>query len=66
MLYWLGVYVLVAISVAVPLLVLYVLGIVLWLILTAIRSTIRSLKDALAVRPDFSRAYWSVIRRKVA
>jgi hypothetical protein len=36
MLYWLSVYVLVAIGVAVPFVVLYVMGIVLWLILTAI------------------------------
>jgi hypothetical protein len=66
MLYWLSVYGLVAIGVAVPLLVLYVLGIILWLIITAIRSMIWSLKDALAFRPDFSRAHWSDIRRKVA
>jgi hypothetical protein len=47
--------VLIAIAVTVPLLALYVLGIVLWLIITAIRLMIRSLKDALAVRPDFSK-----------
>ena len=43
MLYWLGVYLLVAIGVAVPFLLLYVVGLVLWLAVAAIGSMIRSL-----------------------
>ena len=66
MLYWLGVYLLVAIGVAVPFLVLYVVGLVFWLGVAAIRSTVRSVRDVLPVRTDFSRANWSVIRRKAA
>jgi hypothetical protein len=66
MAYWLGVYVLVAVGVGVPFLLLYILGIVFWLTLKAIRSMIRDLKDALAARPDFSRTRWSAIRRKAA
>jgi hypothetical protein len=66
MLYWVGVYLLVAIAVAVPFLVLYVVGLVLWLSVAAIRSTVRSVKGVLPVRTDFPRANWSVIRRKAA
>jgi hypothetical protein len=49
MLYWLGVYLLVAIAVAVPLMVLYVVGLVFWLGAAAIRSTVRSVRDVLPV-----------------
>jgi hypothetical protein len=66
MLYWLGVYVLVAIGVAIPLLILYAVGIVLSLTVTAILSLMRGLRHALAAQPDFSKTYWSAIRRKVA
>jgi uncharacterized membrane protein len=66
MLYWLGVYLLVAIGVAVPLLLLYVVGLVFWLSVAAIRSTVRSVRDVLPVRTDFPRANWTVIRRKAA
>ena len=66
MLYWLGVYLLVVIGVAVPLMVLYVVGFVFWLGIVAIRSTVRSVKNALPVRTEFARANWFVIRRKAA
>jgi hypothetical protein len=59
MLYWLGVYVLVVIGVAIPFLLLYIVGSLLWLTITAIRSMMRSLQHALAARPDFSRTHWS-------
>jgi hypothetical protein len=66
MLYWLGVYVLVGVAVAISLLALYVVGIVLWLTVTAILSLMRDLRKALATRPDFCRTHWSAIRRKAA
>ena len=66
MLYWLGVYLLVVIGVAVPFLVLYAVGLVFWLSVAAMRSTLRSVRDVLTVRTDFPRASWSVIRRKAA
>jgi hypothetical protein len=66
MLYWLGVYLLVVIGVAVPFVLLYVVGLVFWLSVTAIRSTVRSVRDILPVRTDFPRANWPVIRRKAA
>jgi hypothetical protein len=66
MLYWLGVYLLVAIGVAVPFLLLYVVRLVFWLGVTAIRSTVRRLSDVFPVRTDFARANWTVIRRKAA
>ena len=66
MLYWLGVYLLVVIGVAAPLLLLYLLGVVLWLILREIGSVARSLIDAWACQADVSRAPWSAIRRKAA
>jgi hypothetical protein len=64
--YWLGVYLLVVIGVAVPFLLLYVVGILFWLTITAVRSMMRGLKHALADQPDFSRTHWSAIRRKAA
>jgi hypothetical protein len=66
MLYWLGVYLLVIVGVAVPFLALYVGGVLLWLALGSIRFAKRRLKDALTLQPDFSRTQWSVIRRKAA
>jgi hypothetical protein len=66
MLYWLGEYVLVAIGVLVPFLLLCILGIVFWLTVRAIRSMMRGLKDAFAARPDFSRTHRNAIRRKAA
>ena len=66
MLYWLGVYLLVAIGVAVPLMVLYVVGLVFWLGVATIRSMMRSVRDVLPVRTELARANWSVIRRKAA
>ena len=64
MLYWLGVYLLICIAIAVPFLLLYVAGILLWLALNALRSAMRGLRDV--SRPDFARTHWSVIRRKTA
>jgi hypothetical protein len=66
MLYWLGVYLLVALSVAIPFLLLYFVGILFWLAFTAIRSASRTLRDTLAFRRDLGRAHWTVIRRKAA
>jgi hypothetical protein len=56
MLYWLGVYALVVFVVSSPFLLLYV-------VMTAARLIIRTLKHAWALRPDFSGAHWSTIRR---
>jgi hypothetical protein len=66
MLYWLGVYLLVVISVAAPFLLLYLVGLVVWLAAGAIGSTKKILTNALAVRKGFSRAHWSAIWRKAA
>jgi hypothetical protein len=60
MLYWLDVYLLVAIGVAVPFLLLYVVGLVFWLAAAAIRMC------RVAVRTDFARAHWNDMRRKAA
>jgi hypothetical protein len=62
--YWLGVYLLVAVSVAVPFLLLYLFGLVMWLTVTAIGSMMQSLTDAL--RKDFSRGHGSTIWRRAA
>ena len=56
MLYWLGVYLLVVIGVAVPFLLLYLVGLVLWLAVSAIGSMMRSLTVP-AVRTDRGTAY---------
>jgi hypothetical protein len=47
MLYWLGVYTLVAIVALVPFFLLYVLWFLVWLSLTAIRFMIRSVNNAI-------------------
>ena len=47
MLYWLGVYLLVTISVAVSFLLLYCVGILFWLAVTGMGSLMRSLRNAL-------------------
>jgi len=65
MLYWLGVYLLVVIGVAVPFVLLYLIGLVMWLAATAIGSMTKSLTDALAARAVL-RTPWSAIRRKAA
>jgi hypothetical protein len=49
MLYWLGVYLLVAIIVAVPFLLLYLFGLVIGLTVTAIRPRMASLRNALTL-----------------
>lgn len=64
MLYWLGVYLLVAVSVAIPFLLLYLVGILFWLAFTSIRSALRSLRETLAFRRDLGRPHWTAIRRK--
>ena len=52
MLYWLGVYTLVAIVALVPFFLLYVLWFLVWLSLTAIRFMIRSVNNGLAIRTN--------------
>ena len=64
--YWLNVYLLVAIGVAVPFLLLYIVGLLFWLIRAAIGSTIHGLKNVFAVGPGFWSGHWSVIWRKAA
>lgn len=65
MLYWLGVYTLVAIVALVPFFLLYVLWFLVWLSLTAIRFMIRSVNNGLAIRTDsFSRENWNPIHRR--
>jgi hypothetical protein len=66
MLYWLGLYLLVIVGVAVPFVLLYLVAVFFWLALGATRVLMRNLKDMLTARPDFSRAQWSGIRRKAA
>ena len=66
MLYWLGVYLLICIAVAIPFLLLYVAGIVFWLALSGLRSVMRNLRDVLEARADFARSHWTAIRRKTA
>ena len=66
MTYWLGVYLLVAISVAVPLLLLYLVGFAVRLVMNTIGSQMKRLTKARPSRAEFSKAHWSVIRRKAA
>ena len=66
MLYWLGVYLLICIAVAIPFLLLYIAGILFWLALGAVLSAMRSLRDVLMHQPHFARAHWSAVRRKTA
>jgi hypothetical protein len=63
MLYWLGVYALVAGVVLVPFLLLYVVALLSSLALTATRFMIQSLKSLWPIRIEFSREHWSMIRR---
>jgi hypothetical protein len=63
-LYWLSVYLLVVIVVALPFLLLYVAGLVFWLAVSAIGSMTRRLRKAFAVRSDLLRAHWSAVRRR--
>ena len=66
MLYWLGVYALVVVAVAVPFLLLYLAICVCWLGLAAVRFAIRSIANARPIRADFARPNWSVVRRRAA
>ena len=63
MLYWLGVYALVAGAVLVPFLLLYFVALVSWLALMATRFMIQSLKSVWPIRTEFLREHWSMIRR---
>jgi hypothetical protein len=63
MLYWLGVYMLVVITVAVPVLLLYS---IVWLIVAVIRFMTRSWRAATAVRTVVSKAQPNVIRHRAA
>jgi hypothetical protein len=53
MLYWLGVYTLVAAAVLVPFLLLYFVALVSWLVLTATGFMIQSLKSLWPVAQSF-------------
>jgi len=66
MLYWLGVYSLVVVGVAVPFLLLYLIGVVFWLALEVIHFGMRTLKNEWTARPDLSRAQSDVFRHKEA
>lgn len=64
--YWLGVYILVVIAVAVPCLLLYLIGLVSWLAVAAVRFVTRQIKDSLEVRINRSKPYRGAIRHKAA
>jgi len=66
MLYWLSVYMLVVIGVAVPFVVLYLVGVLFWLAFGSIRFLMRSLKNAWTARPEFEPAQSNIIRRNAA
>ena len=63
MLYWLGVYVLVAMAVAVPILLIYF---IVWLLVTAIQFMTRSWRDATGVRTVVSKTPPNIIRHRAA
>jgi hypothetical protein len=66
MTYWLGVYLLIAISVAVPFLLLYLVGFAVRLVVNTIASATKRLPKDRPLRAGFSKAHWSTIRRKAA
>ena len=55
MLYWLSVYALVALIVAAPFLLLYVVGWLLWWSFVVVRHSVRSIGSASSVLADLSR-----------
>ena len=66
MLYWLSVYMLVVIGVALPFVLLYLVGVFFSLAFCAVRFVMRSLKNILTGRPEFAHAQCNIIRRKEA
>jgi hypothetical protein len=65
MMYWMGVYLLVAIIVAGPFLLLYLLGVAVRQVVKAIGSA-QDLTKARTFPAAFSRAHWNFSRRKAA
>jgi hypothetical protein len=63
MLYWFGVYLLVAIAVLLPFLILYIVLALSWLALEGIRFTIRYVKNASAIRTGLSKEHWSFLHK---
>jgi hypothetical protein len=63
MLYWLGVYALVAAAVLVALLLFYLIAAVSWLALRAIYFFIRTVKNVRPIHAELSRQHWNLIRR---
>jgi hypothetical protein len=64
--YWLSVYAVVVVAVAVPILLLYLIGLLIGLTVGATRFTVHSLKTATAVRKASERTHWTAFRRKAA
>lgn len=64
--YWLEVYILVSLAVALPFVVLYVTGLVVMLIVTPVRASVRVLKSLFSSRSRPSASPPTVISRKAA
>ena len=66
MMYWLGVYLLIAIIVVGPLLLLYLFGFAVRLVVNTIGLAMKKLTNTQPSRKGFSNAHWNAIRRKAA
>jgi hypothetical protein len=64
--YWLSVYALVVVAVAVPVLLLYLVDLLLRLTVAATRFTVRNLRTAVAGRKESDNTRWTAIWRKAA
>ena len=63
MMYWAGVYILVAVGVAIPFILLYMVAGALWLAFQAVRSIVDKFKRALTVRRCFVHFHWNATHR---
>lgn len=63
MMYWLGVYGLVAVGVMIPFILIYIAMCALWLGFQAMRFIAAKLKHALTVRKCFVNFHWSTMHR---